>query len=313
MSHKLSRRTLLAAPAILLVPRARAATTLRVGDQKGGVQAVMKAAGVLEDLPYRLEWNQFAAAAPVLEALNAGAVDTAFAGDAPVTFALAQGVPARIVAAVRGTARATAIVVPGASTIRKPEDLRGKRIGTNRGSIGHALVLAAATRYGWSTTESRIVNLLPSDAKAALAGGSIDAWSSWNTYIAQAVLADDGRVVLDGAGLLSGLSFQVARTDAIDAKRAELTDYIARITRARLWALDNAAAYAKALATEINVTERVALWSIETDAARPVRVGAAVAADQQRTADLYLGAKIIPQRLDVAGAFDSSFNPGFLA
>ena len=115
MSARVStRRTVLAglAAAAAFGRPAAADMVLRAGDQKGGTQSVMKAAGVLDGLPYRLEWSQFAAAAPLLEALNAGAVDLAFAGDAPTTFALAAGLPARIIAPIRtsgaGTARATA-------------------------------------------------------------------------------------------------------------------------------------------------------------------------------------------------------------
>ena len=39
------------------------AATLRAGDQKGGAQSLMQAAGVLDGLPYLLEWRQFASAA----------------------------------------------------------------------------------------------------------------------------------------------------------------------------------------------------------------------------------------------------------
>ena len=43
--------------------------TLRVGDHKGG------------NLPYKIEWSEFPAAAPILEALNAGALDVGYTGD----------------------------------------------------------------------------------------------------------------------------------------------------------------------------------------------------------------------------------------
>ena len=273
----LSRRSLLAAPAVMLASRAHADSVLRIGDQRGGVQALMKAAGVLDGLSYRLEWSQFAAAAPLLEAVNANAVDTAFAGDAPVTFALASGIEARIVAAVRGTGASTAIVVPDASPIRSVADLRGKRIGTNRGSIGHALVLAVAERQGWPSDAIQIANLLPADAKAALASGAVAAWSTWNTYVSQAVLTDNARVVVDGRdGLLTGLSFQIARTDAIAAKRPILLDYIGRVTKARRWALANREAYARALTAEINVTEAIALHAFNTDLSAAVPIDRAV-------------------------------------
>src|ERR1700704_2307933 len=68
---------------------ASAQTTWRVGDQKGNSQAVMEAAGVLKDVPYKIEWKEFPAAAPLLEALGAGAIETGLVGDAPFTFATA--------------------------------------------------------------------------------------------------------------------------------------------------------------------------------------------------------------------------------
>ena len=61
-----TRRMVLAGLAALPLGEARAAApVLRAGDQKGGAQALMKAAGALDGLPYRVEWSQFAAAAPV--------------------------------------------------------------------------------------------------------------------------------------------------------------------------------------------------------------------------------------------------------
>ena len=49
--------------------------TLRIADQKGNMRAELEAAQQLNDLSYRIEWAEFPAAAPLAEALNAGAVD----------------------------------------------------------------------------------------------------------------------------------------------------------------------------------------------------------------------------------------------
>lgn len=143
------RSLLLAAPSVIFARSAAAAPQrLRVGDQKGGTHSLMKAADALEGLPCALEWSQFAAAAPLLEALNADAVDIAFAGDAPTTFALAAGLRAKIISPVRSTGAGTAIVVGSGSPIHSAADLRGRSIATNRGSIGHALVLAVMESQG---------------------------------------------------------------------------------------------------------------------------------------------------------------------
>src|ERR671916_1429475 len=97
----MKRRSLLAAALALSWAPAWAETVLKVGDQRGGSRALMEAAGVLKDLPYKVEWSEFPAAAPLLEALNAGAIDTGIVGDAPFTFAAAAGVPVKAVLTTR--------------------------------------------------------------------------------------------------------------------------------------------------------------------------------------------------------------------
>jgi sulfonate transport system substrate-binding protein len=75
-------------------------TVLRVGDQKGGGHALMNAAGVLADLPYKIEWSLFASASTLLEALNAKAIDVGAVGDAPFLFAYAAGAPIQVALAL---------------------------------------------------------------------------------------------------------------------------------------------------------------------------------------------------------------------
>jgi sulfonate transport system substrate-binding protein len=283
--------------------------TLRAGDQKGGTQSLMKAAGVLDDVPYQITWNQFAAAAPLLEALNAGAVDLAFAGDAPATFALAAGLQARIVAPIRTTGAGTAILVPNTSPIRTVADLRGRSVATNRGSIGHALVLAIIQAQGWAPGDIKLVNLMPSEAKSALSVGAVDAWCSWGVYVAQARLVDGARVVVDGGhGLMTGLSYLLATDTAIAQRRAALTDFCRRLAVARRWALAHQSAYARVLAAEIGVSEAVAGAVFDTEQPKPIPIDALVIADEQRTADLYFTAGVIRARLDTTHAFDATFN-----
>lgn len=304
------RALLLAAPALALGRAAMAADgPLHVGDQKGGAQSLMKAAGVLEDVPYRIDWNQFAAAAPLLEALNADAVDLAFAGDAPTIFALAAGLRGHVIGAIRGTGASTTIVVPKTSPLRSVADLKGRSIATNRGSIGHALLLNVADAQGWAPSDYRMANLLPSEAKAAFSSGNVDAWCSWGVYIAQARLIDDARVIIDGSnGLMTGLSYAVATDQAIGARRAQLLDFSRRVVAARRWAESHRDEYARVLAAEIGVPVPVARLTYDTEVPLPVPLDDKVLADQQRLADRFLKAGVIRSRVDASKMFDPSFN-----
>jgi ABC-type nitrate/sulfonate/bicarbonate transport system substrate-binding protein len=75
----------------LSTARAQGRPVLKAGDQKGGLHALLEAAGELKGLSYDIQWTEFPAAAPLAEALNAQAVDLGPIGDAPLIFSLAAG------------------------------------------------------------------------------------------------------------------------------------------------------------------------------------------------------------------------------
>jgi sulfonate transport system substrate-binding protein len=283
-------------------------STLRVGDQKGGSEALLQASGELDQLPYHLEFSRFAAAAPLLEALNADAIDLGGAGDAPVLFAQAAGTPLRVVQATRGNPFNTAIVVRADSPLRSAADLRGKTIATGKGSIGHYQVLGALEQAGIPISEVTLAFLTPADAKAALATGTADAWSTWEPYTSLAVMTDGWRVLVPGTGISSGLGFQVASESAVKAKRPAIVDYLARVSRARRWALDHADTYVAGWAKLIEIPEPVARQVFTTQRTQTIPIDAKVIADQQRTADAYFEAGVIDHAVQVAPVFDPSFN-----
>ena len=310
-SPALSRRAWLAGASSLAVfGRARAASpVLRLGDQKGGVEALLHVAGELDNLPYRLEIAQFPAAAPLLEALNAGAVDIAWAGDAPTTFALANGTPAHIVSAHRSNGAGTALLVKQESPVRTVADLKGRRVGTSRGSIGHALVLSALRAAGLPATAVKFAYLLPAEAKSALESEGVDAWATWGVFVAQALLVDHYRQIADGSnGVLSGLGYLNALDTAIIGKRAAVADLVGRAARASRWSAGHVDDYARYWSGLVGVPFEVARLSLATSPALAVPIDSGVITDQQRTADLYAESGLISRHLDVSGFFDLSFN-----
>jgi len=290
-----------------LISSANAQVTLRVGDQKGNSKAVMEAAGVLKDLPYSIEWKEFAAAAPLLEALGAGAIETGLVGDAPFTFAAAANVPVKAIAAIRQTQEGLAILVPETSSIKSFDELRGKTIATGRGSIGHQLVLAALESKGWTADDVKIVFLAPSDAKVAYSQGSVDAWSTWEPYVSQEEVLFKSRRIITGEGLTPGLSFQVATPTAIKDKRDALADFLRRLTAARVWSQDHVDSYAQTWGRLMNIPPAVPLNWLQRAKIRIAPINDAVVADEQTTIDLYLRSGLIKQRLTAADIVDRSF------
>ena len=161
--------------------------TLRIADQKGGMRSQLEAANALQDLPYEIKWAEFPAAAPLAEALNAGAVDAGIIGDAPLLFALANGAPVKAIAVDKSNPAGTAVLVSPGSALKSAADLKGKRIATGKGSIGHFVALKALEQAGISPKEVQWVFLGPVDAKVALLNGSVDAWATWEPYTTQLV------------------------------------------------------------------------------------------------------------------------------
>ena len=309
----ISRRLLLAgavtfaAPALIARP-ARAANTLNMGDQRGNVRAVMQAAGVLNNLPYEISWSEFAAAAPLIEAVNANAIDGGNVGDAPFTFGFASGVKMKAIATSRSTQQGTAILVREDSPARGFADLAGKRIATGRGSIGHFLVLMALRQAKLETSAIQLIFLQPADAKAALLSGSVDAWSTWEPYTSQLELLNNGRQILNGVGLTPGLGYQIATDAAIAAKRPILEDFITRMTRARKWAATHPDDYAAFWASLMKFPEAVPRQWFNRTKVEIVPTDAAVFQGQQRVIDIYAGAGLLAGKFEAQTAFDTSFN-----
>src|SRR6202034_3141301 len=62
--------------------------TLNVGDQKGtGAEAVLSAAGLLNTLPFHVNWSDFTSGPPMLEAMASSSVDIGGGGAAAPAFA----------------------------------------------------------------------------------------------------------------------------------------------------------------------------------------------------------------------------------
>ena len=310
----LTRRALVAGGSSLLArPGLAAQTVLRIGDQKGGAQPLMQAAGTLDGLSYRLEWSQFAGAPMLMEALNADAIDAGGIGDAPFVFGIASAIPMRAVSATQSDGAVTALVVPGASPIRTVADMKGRSCATLKGQTGHFLVLAALHAAGLRSEDVQFVFLAPSDAKAAMMSGSVDSWATWGPYIAQVKVQDGAREVVNGHSLMSGQSYTVAGQSAIRDKREALGDFLRRLRLAREWGLANLDAQARVWAEQTGFSVGVGKVVVDTAQTRTVAIGDAVIAAQQRVADFFQAAHVVPGAQKAETYFDLSFNAAVFA
>lgn len=283
--------------------------TLRIADQKGNMRAQLEAANKLQNLPYKIEWSEFPAAAPLAEALNAQAVDIGVIGDAPLLFAEAAGAQVKAIAVDKSDAYGTALLVRADSPIHSAADLKGKSIATNKGSIGHFVALKALASAGLSSKDVTFRFLQPSDAKLALVQGSVDVWATWEPYTAFAETQDHLRVVVNGRGLWSGNGYIAATDSALkdSAKRQAIADYIQRLADAQVWANQHLDAYSVTLSKIIGFPPAAAKLSYGRSHAHWQSIDDKTVAQQQQTADFYHQVNLLPVAIDVKGTFDRSF------
>src|ERR1035437_4016789 len=146
-----------------------AGLTLNVGDQKAGLQALPTAAGELADVPYNIKWSTFSSGPPLLEAVNAGAVDVGGVGNTPPIFSAAAGGKIAIISAARNSAAGDAVLGPKGSTARTFADLKGKRVAVAKRSSAHGNLLLQLKKAGLVPADIQITFVAPSDGYAALA------------------------------------------------------------------------------------------------------------------------------------------------
>jgi sulfonate transport system substrate-binding protein len=297
--------------ALTLVGTAHAAdlAPLKVANQKSTIKALLQVSGELESLPYPIQFSEFPAAAPLGEALNAGAVDVGALADAPYVFALGAGAPLKVVSITHLQGRTTtAILVPKDSSIKTVADLKGQRIVTTRGSIGHFLVIKALREAGLKTSDVSFVYLMPSESRVLLENGSVAAWSTWDPYTTVAITQGEEKVLVSGEQLLSNHLYLAATSEAIAAKRPQLEDFVARVDRAWQWANAHPEQYAAAMAKVTGLPVAVHLAAAKNTRMERVAIDDGVVQGLQNTADIYQQEGLLPKRIDVSKGFDASFN-----
>ena len=119
--------------------------------------------------------HQFPSGPPEMTAMMGDHLDIAYVGAAPPITAIAQGLDAKIVAAVQ-TQGSNLVLIPDlADNYTSPSDLRGLTIATfPAGSIQDTVLRKFLMDNNVSTDDVTIAPMGPGDAMAAIAAGAVD-------------------------------------------------------------------------------------------------------------------------------------------
>lgn len=274
----------------------RAPNDITTGRARGTLERALAARGA------KVEWaGPFPAAAPALEALNAGSIDITAGSSTACIAALAANIPFVIFAYQKIAPSGEGILVKADGPIRSIEDLRGKNVAVNRGGTGEYLLMRALAKNGIEASTVKRVYLSPADSGAAFTQGHVDAWATWDPFIAIAQKSYGAKVLADGAAIGSdnAVTLMASRNFA-EKKSALLKAVFDTVIADNAWARANKAEAGKIWTEAMGLPADLAP-TIAANNAVPTR---GVSDDDitqiAQIAEWYVSSKIVPRRPNIS-------------
>lgn len=313
MNPNLFRRQLLGLAAasclgVVLGPLARAAETktLRIGYQKSSTLiTLLKTWGTLEKRlapsGVAVSWHEFTSGLPLLEALNIGSVDvSADVADTVPVFALAAGARLTYLAQEAPSPTAQALVVRADSPIKTVADLKGKRVAVAKAAGAHYLLIALLEHNGLKFKDIEAAYLSPADGRAAFEKGAVDAWVTWDPFLAGVQRQSPVRIVSDGRNIADYQRYYLVSTPYAQARPEVLNVIFDELKKAGVWVKQNSKEAAGILGP---------VWGLDTatvelaNSRRSYEVRAVVPAalaEQQKIADAFFAEGLVPKKVNTA-------------
>lgn len=265
---------------------------------------LLRRSGALEKklapLGFDVSWHEFSAG--LLQSINSGSVDlNSDVADSYALFSQAAHAPVTYYAEETSGPKAEAIIVHDASPIRTLADLKGKRVAVTKGAGSHYLLLAALKSVGLTIKDIDVRYLEAPDGLAAFDGGDVDAWSTWDPFLAAEQRKSKVRIVADGTGLLQYNRFYTATTAFAQAHPDILEIVFSALRETGQWVKANPRPAAEILSP---LWGNLPVETVELANSRrsynivPIKQDSM--AEQQRIADAFHDAGLIPTRLTAA-------------
>ena len=284
---------------------------VRIGYQKYGTLLQLKESGILEAAlkpqGIAVEWHEFPAGPPLLEALNVGAIDFGTTGEAPPIFAQAAGAPLVYVGVGAPAPHGEAILVAKDSPIHAVTDLKGRKVALNKGANAHYLLVRVLEDAGLSYSDIKPVYLAPADARAAFEQGAVDAWAIWDPYFSSAQHSTGARILADGLRadgqpLVSNHQFHMATRQFYATRPAVVRIILDSLNKADATLRDNIPDAARRISPLTGIPPAVLETAFSRMGYGIGPMTPEIAAEQQKIADTFQRLGLIPKHITIADA-----------
>jgi len=309
-----SGQTAVTATPVTLSTAIPAGTTLRVGDQLDFLKNLLQVSGQDKDFPYKVEYSTFVGGPPMLQAFEAGALDTGFVGSTPLIFAQAGDQALRAVAGFQYKVGSYQLVAaPGHGEVTGWASLKGKKVAYQKGTAGEAVLLQALDSAGLKLSDVTTVDIPQTQVAAALQSGSADAGLSVEPLTSAFLARNPTAKNVATTNELPDRSNYVIASDstlADPAKTAAEADYISRLVKAFAYLGSHPGVFTEAIYVKKYglAPDRANAIVAATGTPTFFQLPGEIIAPQQRLADLFHSAGEIPAKVDVFEEFDTRFN-----
>lgn len=280
--------------------------TLKIGYQKTGLPVIAQQQKSIETalkpLGTGVEWVEFSAGPPLVEALNVGSIHLGWTGDAPPVFGQASGAAISYIAAFPPSGKGEAIFAKSGSGITTVADLKGKKVAFGKGTSSNNLVVAALEANGLQFTDIEPVYLSPADAGAAFAADKVDAWAVWDPFFAIAEVRYKPTVIVRTADVLTVNSYFLANRDFPPDNAEIIHKTLDALRESAAWAAANRDKVAQALHEVTGVPLAAQQLAAERQDFGVSPITPEIIAGQQATADRFYRIGLIPKQINVADA-----------
>lgn len=217
--------------------------------EKGWLEATLAEKNVT------VKWLQSAGSNKANEALRAGAIDVGSTAGSAALLARANRSPIKTIS-LYSQPEWAALVTNKDSGITKVADLKGKSVAATKGTDPYFFLVQALEEAGLSTKDVTVENLQHADGRAALANGSVDAWSGLDPIMATA--EQEGATLFYRNLDFNTYGFLNATESFLKDKPELAQTVVDAYEKARIWATANPEETAQILADAAGLKPAVA-------------------------------------------------------
>jgi NitT/TauT family transport system substrate-binding protein len=255
---------LIAIPLLARSEPAAAAEKLKLAQNQGpisGISILADRKGLFARNGLDVEVLNFTTGKQCLDTVMGGAADIATTAEAPTTAAAMSGQKIAFLARTEYSYLKT--LTATAANIATFADLKGKRLAFTAGTGGEVYTMELLKKAALSKEDVAFVNLRPQDMVAALASGSIDAYSTWEPHIYNGARVLGAKVaLLDTKGIYAETFNIVIMQDSLEKRPDAVKNFLKSLVEAEAWLKANPDESIKIVAEFVNmpVSELRPIW-----------------------------------------------------